>query len=233
MKMNAMLPKIAALRHLPKSLVLLGLFFAGVSLQGAMHKVEVTDRGEIMADQIRFRPVLLDNKSVFHRLNEGSFQQTDFQRKGGATEMSAELSLPNDTRGTFVQKTKELPGGVLDYKARFEFSPEAKIWGILISPVTMSIRRFAGLELLIDGKPLVLPRKASSRSNQRLFEGNVKSLEIPLRKKGSLVINGDFELLLIDHRPDGVENFSLRVRFSPANGTLSESDLNVTFSIKE
>lgn len=218
------------LRSLLKYPLVLALLFSSV-LIGTAAEIEFNDEGQVAVDHIRFRVAVMDNKEKFHMLNGPTFKQLDFKQKAGTSETSYELKMPGYPKGILTQKTREISDEKLEYQAQLKFESSTILKGIILTPVTMSVKRFGGSALIIDGQSIPLPTDKPNGYGADLYDGNASSLEIPLHS-GTLVISGDFSVRLMDQRK-GNPNYSLRIRFNPSFGKVTTSNLKLTFEVRD
>lgn len=218
------------MRRISKYLLLTGLFLAA-TLHGALPKITVTDRCNIAAGEITFRVALRDSKGAFHFLNSDAFYQQSFEKNAGSSALKANIELPGDVTGSFQQDTLTAANGDFDYKAKFTFPKPVKVRRILLAPLAMPVKQFAGRTLQIDGKPFTLPEE---KGKVVIFEkAGIKTVEIPL-KTGVLVITGNIDLYIQDQRANGPKNYSMHIRFNPSIGdAVTSSELNLSMKIRE
>jgi len=88
--------------------------------------------------------------------------------------------------------------------------------------LTLPVASYSGRSLMVDGKPVQLPLEFSEA--WKPVNVQAKSLSIPL-EGGSLVLKGDFPLLIQDDRKYKLDDFSVRVGFTPKSGKITMASL--------
>lgn len=119
-------------------------------------------------------------------------------------------------------------GARLEYRAS---SDEPVKTGELSLSFSLQAGDFAGRELVLGNKTLVLPAKWEKTV---LFgQSGLERLVIPLPSGARLTIEGPLELRLQDDREFNVSAFSIRIKFQPGKGEITESSLMLRFRLEE
>lgn len=203
--------------------VLAGLLAAGNMLaSGLPSQAEFKDNGIIKIGEAEFaiqsydggwRPSLISN-----------WDKRKVTRKSDGIELRGGIVVGSVT-GQGEQVIRGLDGNSFSLDAKVTFKPAATLnglYGSLFVPEGME-----GVE--IDGKEVSLPRKFKELT---VFSRNkVDVLKLRLSGGISLTVGGPFKLAIQDNRKFDQPNFSLRFGFSQSSGEISESALQLKFTI--
>lgn len=129
-------------------------------------------------------------------------------RKRNAMELEADISAPTLGSGTLKQKFTATGKNSYRYEVEIEFPENLKIPQVALD-MTVPTEQFAGTELEIDGKKLLLPVTVREKDPFNLFWGKCRSVVFPLAES-KITIRGDFIFLVQDDRAGNWNTFAIR-----------------------
>ncbi|WOO41025.1 hypothetical protein [Rubellicoccus peritrichatus] len=94
---------------------------------------------------------------------------------------------------------------------------------------SLPTKAYSGRTLKIDGQELILPEL--SDDNQLLFTKKARHVSLPI-SGGTLDVNGDFHVMVVDNRKYGGTDFALRLCYQPFKGEISESTFEAKMTLK-
>lgn len=128
----------------------------------------------------------------------------------------------------FQQKIVKLSD--LKYLFQADISSREKVSPNEISlTIVLNARHYKGNAITVDGKKILLP---ADFSKVWLFGSKkAKNIFIPT-SSGMLVFSGSMNMIIQDNRKWKLDEFSVRIRFSPYHGELTKSGIKVNFELK-
>jgi hypothetical protein len=97
---------------------------------------------------------------------------------------------------------------------------------------TLPVSAVGGKQIVIDGQPLLMPMEAAKKGESHLLtKKSVKEIEIPT-PTGTLTITGNFNILVQDDREWGDQRYALRAFFSPGEGAIKQSKIEMKMAWK-
>ena len=144
-------------------------------------------------------------------------------RYGKLFKLDGTLQFSGTEGFTFQQRLTETAADTVDYSFTLK-SPE----GIPCRSVALSLRLpardFEGKKLLIDGKPVAIA------SVSRPFR-NVERVEL-MNGDRRIIFTGKLTVGIQDHRGNSMQEFSLRLLFTPNGGTIREAKLSTKITVE-
>ena len=121
-------------------------------------------------------------------------------------------------------------GGVI-YAATFA-SDKAMDTNELSMAFILPLASFGGKELIIDKQAVPLSQAAPEKGAAKIFEKDgMHRIEMPT-PGGTLIVTGNFKVLLQDDREWGDPRYSLRLNFTPGTGQIKESKIELQMELK-
>ncbi|HEX8324908.1 MAG TPA: hypothetical protein VF595_13465 [Tepidisphaeraceae bacterium] len=97
----------------------------------------------------------------------------------------------------------------------------------------LPVATFGGREMKIDGVAQPLPLTPATKGMPRIFDKDaVREIEVPT-PQGTLVVSGQFKLLLNDDREWNDPRYSLRLYFTPGSGAITRSAVDLKLRLKK
>ena len=184
------------------------------------------DRGIFSCGQLEIAPAVYE--SNWARLTTRELKGT-FLRKPGKLEVSGRLPLKfSDSSVDFFACFQASDEEKVACTYRFEAASLVELKEIALS-INLPANFYAGKKLLVDSRELELPEQ---HGQVRLGAFQATTLKIPT-ETGFLLLHGKLDLLVQDDRKWNVNNFSVRVRFSPSVGPLTVSRLRLDLEFQQ
>jgi hypothetical protein len=96
----------------------------------------------------------------------------------------------------------------------------------------LPLASFGGKELTIDQQAVSLSNTAPAKGAAQIFEKDqAHEVKLPT-PNGTLVVSGDFKLLLQDDREWGDPRYSMRLYFTPGSGQITQSKIDLHMVLK-
>ncbi|HEY3329366.1 MAG TPA: hypothetical protein VGK19_05055 [Capsulimonadaceae bacterium] len=131
--------------------------------------------------------------------------------------------------GTYLlnEQLKAVDGDTVTYSASLIGSP-AKLTNVLCLLVDLPVGDYKAQTIMLGDQALEMPWwfKSEGLANVK----HIKSIRIPLRNQGTLVITGDLSAYVQDIRAYGAEHINIQIGFDPSKGSIDSSKLELSFN---
>lgn len=155
---------------------------------------------------------------------EGRWRDSVFQRNdtGEAGKAAFGVTIPDLPTG--ILKLALTPeANAFRYQAEVSFTEPAELASLSLE-TCLPVGKYAGITLKINNNAFVLPKEPGE---MLLYIGRAASLELP-SSNGTITFRGDFELHIQDNRSFGQPSYTLRIRFTPGYGKITNASLALT-----
>jgi hypothetical protein len=99
--------------------------------------------------------------------------------------------------------------------------------------VSLPVATFGGKQITIDGEPLAMPQEPAKKGEPHIFDKeDAHEIDLPT-PAGTLQIMGkDLSILVQDDREWGDQRYALRIHFSPDDGAIKDSKIDLQMKWK-
>ena len=177
--------------------------------------------GSFKVGNARFQVMTYD--ANWSPVTNSNWSQRQEKRDDGSRTVSAKLKV-GGTTGDVNVSIKTLAADQFRYSAEIDFPEKVKIngnFGALLIPAT-------GTEIRVDGKTVKLPEKFKDVT---VFRDKCSKVEVPLAAGLELTVTGKLSLQVQDNRKFDNQTFALRFCFSPTQGEIKNSSLELGFKV--
>ena len=185
------------------------------------------DIGPIYAEIVHFDPDWTDTEQhdVYH---PEKFPASTTQP--GAITLTGKFPLKSDYF-TLTERIVPADNGI-DYSAIMSADKNLITTNELSLAFSLPVATFGGKQITIDHQPQDLPLAPAAKDGARLFEKeDANEIDLPI-SGGTLVITGDFDILLQDDRQWGDQRYALRIHFTPGDGDIKQSTIDLKMKWK-
>ena len=186
------------------------------------HVPEIENNGALKLDDTSWLVTFIDkNWTAF--AYEGTWRDNVFRRlKAEPGKAAFKVTIPGFPEGE-LRLGLTPDGNGFRYRADVSFAKAAELASLSLE-TRLPVGKYGGIELKVNGKPLVLPK---GKGEMQIYTGRVASLELPGRN-GPIALKGDFELHIQDNRAYSQPDYTLRIRFTPGYGAVTDASLELT-----
>ena len=177
--------------------------------------------GSFKVGNARFQVMTYD--ANWSPVTNSNWSQRQEKRDDGSRTVSAKLKV-GGTTGDVNVSIKTLAADQFRYSAEIDFPEKVKIngnFGALLIPAT-------GTEIRVDGKTVKLPEKFKDVT---VFSDKCSKVEVPLAAGLELTVTGKLSLQVQDNRKFDNQTYALRFCFSPTQGEIKNSSLELGFKV--
>ena len=194
---------------------------------GAADMPEPTAKGSLRIGEVLFTVRCFDGNWRNFTQESPAFTVTGRKTEASRFSLEAGFRHAGFPDGTFSETLERKSPGVYRYRAGFAFASPAKFNDIAFAAAALPVDRFAGRELVVNGKTkITLPASYREKSPAALFRGEATELRFPLADS-KLVFRGKFGVLIQDDRAYGHDVYTLRLYFSPARGEVTRTSIDL------
>ena len=205
------------------STLLTALFAGTVSALPA--GIEVEDSGAMMLGGVRAAVKIYDQqwRSTLQGAKSVRCEPTYPARYGKLFKLDGTLQFSGTEGFTFQQRLTETAADTVDYSFTLKSTEGIPCRSVALS-LRLPARDFEGKKLLIDGKPVAIA------SVSRPFR-NVERVEL-MNGDRRIIFTGKLTVGIQDHRGNSMQEFSLRLLFTPNGGTIREAKLSTKITVE-
>lgn len=121
--------------------------------------------------------------------------------------------------------------GAVNYSATLNSDKELATNELSVAFI-LPTKSFAGKQVLIDQQPLTLPEAPAAKGQAEFTNKDAaKEIELPT-PNGTLLITGNFKVLVQDDREWGDPRYSMRLYFTPGSGQIKQSQIDLQLKWK-
>lgn len=186
------------------------------------------DIGPIYAEVVQFDPDWTETEQhdIFHPAKPAaSTTQPGVYTLTGAFPLKANSF-------TLTERISPAADGI-DYSATMSADKDLITTSELSVAFALPVPIFAGKQISIDQQPLDLPSAPAAKDDAHIFDKqDVHEIDLPT-PTGTLVITGDFDILVQDDRQWGDQRYALRIHFAPNDGDIKESAIDLKMKWKK
>lgn len=96
----------------------------------------------------------------------------------------------------------------------------------------LPVAAVGGKEIVVDDEKVMMPMEPAKKGESHIFDKeNVQKIEIPT-PTGTLTVTGNMTILLQDDREWGDPRYGLRIQFSPGEGAIKSSKIEIQMKWK-
>jgi hypothetical protein len=184
------------------------------------------DIGPIYAEVVQFDPDWTETEQhdIFHPEKSAPTTQP------GLFTLTGKFPLKSNSFA-LSERISPIENGI-DYSATMSADKDLITTNELSLALSLPVANFGGKQITIDHQPLDLPLAPAAKGEAHLFDKeDVTEIDLPTTS-GTLVITGDFDILVQDDREWGDQRYGLRIHFTPADGDIKQSTIDLKMKWK-
>jgi|SRR5580700_4221030 hypothetical protein len=185
------------------------------------------DIGGIYAEVVQFDPDWTETEQhdIFHPDKAaGSTTQP------GVFNLTGKFPLKSNSF-TLAERISPIDGGI-DYSATMRADKDLISTNELSVALSLPVAIFGGKQITVDQQAVDMPMAAAPKGEPHIFDSqDVHEIDLHTAS-GTLVITGDFDILVQDDREWGDQRYGLRIHFSPSDGDIKQSTIELKMKWK-
>lgn len=192
--------------------------------------IELKNDGSISADGLSMNVIYYSPKWRSRILNAKSLKTPKLENKDEEQLFTGSFELFDKNRFTVKNVLNHVSPGVWEYKGSLSSTTPIKT-NVLALSISLQCKDYAGKEIIVNGKPIMLPAEMISDNGGHIWSGKIKTAKIPSATK-NVNVDGNCWFRIQDNRKYKSDNYSVRIFFSKSKGDVQETDLKFNLSVK-
>jgi hypothetical protein len=176
------------------------------------------DIGSIYAEVVQFG-------SDWKEIEEHDIFKPDISSPDAKTHVATGVfTLPSESFN-LTEYISAIDGGI-DFSANISSDKDIAC-NELSAAFVLPVSSVGGKKITVDGESVTLPMEPAKKGEAHLFDKDgAQKIEIPT-PEGTLTITGNFTVLVQDDREWGDQRYALRLQFSPGQGNIKNSKIEM------